>query len=88
MYEYHILSIGSGLFLSNGEEIIRAEAQKGGRLVTVIPPPPEHPRMAISLFGLPLISVLPQPKISTSFGLRDQYKLIFEHAADENENNG
>jgi hypothetical protein len=88
MYDYHILSIGSGLFLSNGEEIIRAEAQKGWRLVTAIPPPPEHPRMAISLFGLPLISVLPQSKIDTSFRLRDQYKLIFERVEDENENNG
>ena len=86
MYEYHILSIGSDLFQSNGEEIIRAEAQKGGRLVTVIPPPPEHPKMAISLFGLPLISVLPQPRISTSFSLQNQYKLIFEQVAEENDN--
>jgi|APSaa5957512622_1039677.scaffolds.fasta_scaffold13148_3 hypothetical protein len=78
MYEYHILGLGQEAFDREGERTIRTQAQKGWRLVSVIPPPSEHPRMAISLFGLPLISVLPQPRFRTSFGLRNQYRLIFE----------
>jgi len=81
MYEYNTVSIGAETFHTNSQKSIHTESQKGWRLVSVIPPPPEHPKMAISLFGIPLISILPQPRFSTSFGLRNQYKLIFERPA-------
>ena len=70
MFDYKTVIIPAKEFQIGAEGIIRSHAEKGWRLVQILPPPSSIPKSFISLFGLPLLAITSSsPPAETSFTL-------------------